>query len=305
MKRLFAILCGTLLALAPLAASAGTMTLLGAGSAPSGGGYTGPGDVVASATHFWGFRAYSAATATANAKAAALIRSDSHTCDVLLATTGDLGVTANCSTSGENGTAVATWCNATTCKASTLYDQVGTADMVQSTGSAQMALSFGCTNGKTCLIAAGAQQYQTTISAVPQPFTVSAVALRTSGAGQGSILNDANGNTLVFFNSTANQVAAYFGSTVSAATASDSAWHALQFVITGASSTINVDGTATAASPGTNQMSANWRIASEGTVNWLTGDIAEVGFWPSTFSSGQQASMCHNQYAYWGTSASC
>lgn len=78
-------------------------------STGGGGGYTGPGDVVAGATAWYGLRAYSAAVAATGTQKAVKIRraSDDHLCDVLIATSGLLGNTANCGTGGDNGQSVA------------------------------------------------------------------------------------------------------------------------------------------------------------------------------------------------------
>lgn len=37
----------------------------------------------------------------------------------------------------------------------------------------------------------------------------------------------------------------------------------------------------------------------------FTGNLAEAGIWPIAFSTAQITAMCHNQFAYWGTSVSC
>jgi len=59
-------------------------------------GYTGPGDIVSSATAWYGLRAYNGAYAAATSKAVSLRRaSDNTTCDFNVATSGALGVSAS------------------------------------------------------------------------------------------------------------------------------------------------------------------------------------------------------------------
>lgn len=311
MKRLIVALCALLLVAGP--ACAGSMTLLGAGKASGGAPpptFVGPGDVVSGAQAFYGLRGYTAAKATANIKAVGLIRaSDSHTCDVLLnGTTGGLGVTGNCSTGGDNGTAWATWCTSTTCKATALYDQVGTIDAVQATGAAQPVLTPSCIGSLPCLTFAGAQTLNATGSATNQPLTISAVAIRTSAfAAQGNILSDDAGLGLVGFDDTP-VVFAYFNTYASVA-ASDSAWHAMQWVINSTSSAFAVDAAQTTGQNfGIAGLGANYRIGSQSGSAFLAGNLTEVAIWPFAFTTGgssQVVGVCHNQYAYYGTSTSC
>lgn len=99
------------------------------------------------------------------------------------------------------------------------------------------------------------------------------------------------------------------GGHVITATASDNATHALQFVLpnTGAG-TVNVDGTDTTGTTDTLSTGAagvvNVGFGPAGTHSYL-GKIIEAGFWPVGFSSGNRTSMCHNQFARWGTATSC
>ena len=95
MRKLLALLLAALLLAPPLAkAQDATVIIPWASAAPT---YTGPGDIV-SFTAWYGLRAYSAAVAaTGTQKAINITRaSDSEVCDVLIATSGSLGLTANC-----------------------------------------------------------------------------------------------------------------------------------------------------------------------------------------------------------------
>lgn len=90
-------------------AHADDMTLIGVGQQPKAAGaagYTGPIDVVASPNGFYSLRAGSAAIATAGTQKLVNIRrvTDSVACDVLVATSGDLGLTSpTCNGSTQGG----------------------------------------------------------------------------------------------------------------------------------------------------------------------------------------------------------
>ena len=100
----------------------------GAGPIPPPAGYVGPADVVANPLLFYSMRAVSNAYALANGKLANLVRaSDGHACDVLAATTGDTGLTANCGTGGDNGQLMVSFCGGTTCAVAIWYNQANPA----------------------------------------------------------------------------------------------------------------------------------------------------------------------------------
>ncbi len=100
----------------PSAVCSGTLTVtdnLGQGdTSPNVAvGYQGAGDVASSWQTWFGLRAFSSAVAVTGTTVALNIKrlSDNHTCDVLIATTGGLGNTTNCSTGTDNGQAVSSF----------------------------------------------------------------------------------------------------------------------------------------------------------------------------------------------------
>lgn len=277
----------------------------------AGGGYTGPGDVVSGAKVWLGLRAYNAAQAAATTKAIKLVRTDTHSCDVLVATSGALGVTANCSAGApDNGQPVATWCNATTCSIDIFYDQSGNSnDFSASTSGTRATLAFSCLGSLPCAnFGAGTAYYQSSISDTAQPFTTSAVAIRTGATGaQNDLFVLGNGT---FYDGSANSFGAYFG-TGQTVTASDNAWHALQVVTNSASSTstIVVDATQTGGlNLGAGNTGASFWLGAQNSsgLNPLNGKLTEIGLWGGVaFNGTQQTNVCHNQFTYWGTPTSC
>jgi hypothetical protein len=307
MKRwLVALLCALAL---PVAAQSPYGVRQSAASA-GGGGYTGPGDIVSGAKVWVGLRGYTAAIASGGTTPAVrLIRTDTHQCDVLIASNGGLGNTSNCSTGGDNATAVATWCNATTCNIDIFYDQSGNGFNFQANGPSNRAtLTLSCLSSLPCAdFTSAAAYYQATITDTAQTLSYSYVVERT---GNTSAQNDLYclGNC-TFFDTTAN-IGAYFGNT-GEASITNSAWHAVQIIVNGASnSAVAVDATQTTGlNMGTATTGANFWLGSQnsGGTNPLTGKLTEAGMWgPGTaFTGTQQTNMCHNQFTYWGTPTSC
>lgn len=284
----------------------------GMGQCSSGGAvapsFQGPGDIVSGATAWYGLRAYNAAYANANGKLVNIVRaSDSHACDVLAASSGGMGLTANCS-GADNGETPATFCNATTCSIATAYDQTGNGNnLTQATAANQPALTFNCLGSLPCIDAsAGTKCLSVTFTSIAQPVSHSIVANRTANTTtQINMLNGGNGPV---WKNVANTVGQFYGS-FPGATASDTAWHAMVFVANGGSAFIDVDGTQTAGASGAGTFpnSAAYGMFSQTSTcsATATAQEAEAGFYPLALTNTQANNLCHNQFTYWGTSTSC
>lgn len=107
-------------------------------------GYTAPGDIVPY-TAWYGLRAYNGVVAALGTRPMLRIRNPTsgELCDVLIATSGDKGVTSNCSSTGA-GQTVSAFCGATDCRVNKIYDQTqgnacggSTCDLVQATAGNQ------------------------------------------------------------------------------------------------------------------------------------------------------------------------
>jgi hypothetical protein len=136
-----------------------------------------------------------------------------------------------------------------------------------------------------------------------QPFTVSMVAERTGlFSGQNAILAVSN-SVQMLFGPGPNLVNMYASGTQPTAPQTDSAFHAMQFIVNGASSSFYIDGTSTSAATLTGVGAITSGIFSfgvGGTGNNLVGNISEGGWWLSTFTGPQQTAMNANQHSYWG-----
>lgn len=321
MRRFLTLLCAVLTALAASQAEA-SITTTGAGKVPAGGGgggYTGPIDAVGtSVTHCYALRACSATWADGTHAAVHLVRADTHTCAVLLNTSGNLANTTACSNTGENGTDFKLWCASTTCKVDIWYDQLALDDGSTGTSALQPVLMWndgtnclGIASNLPCIHFNGSNVLPTTSATVGPPVSVAAVARRTGAfTAYNAIISGANG---VYFNTAANGAVGFFGTFMTVASATDSTWHELSYISVNASSSsgISVDGTVTATAGAlSNGLDSAFIGGSSSTPgNPLTGDISEIEVYSAaiTFAtgSGQSNTLCHNQRLYWGNTGSC
>lgn len=270
--------------------------------------YSGPGDVNSGATAWWGLRAYSAAQADGTHAAVNIRRaSDTQTCDVLLTTSGDLGNTTACS-GAANGTAFATFCAATTCTIVTWYDQPGAGanNFTQATVAKQDTLILSCLGAKACARRSAGQNYSATGSSIPVSFTLSLVANRTGATSSEGDIFIGGGANGFYFDPTPGMVS-YFNAGGVTAPASDTAWHAMQLEVGSGSSNFYIDATANALAGLGFAFPSAWTFGDKSSTptNGMTGDIVEMGIWPSGFNATQAGNICHNQFTYWGTSTSC
>jgi hypothetical protein len=279
-------------------------------SAGAGPVYVGPGDVISGGLAWFGMRAYSNAIAVAGTQQlAGLVRaSDSNTCDIIVATSGGVGLTANCSTGGDNGSTLAAWCNATTCSVTTWYDQTGHSNnVVQATGADQPTITVSCSNSQPCLTFSAVQLMKTSVdttSGTAQPLLLSIEAERTGNFTTGGNAYRGTGNNIILGgNSSTNSWFAYAGSTVATVSGiTDSVFHAINVVYNGASTVFNHDGTEATLSPGSTGMIFQIQVGDG--ANWI-GNIAEVGYWAGAKTMTERNNLCHNQRLYWGSTGTC
>lgn len=192
------------------------------------------------------------------------------------------------------------------------YDQTGNgSNATQATAGSQLQLLPTCISAKPCMngVSSATQYLQGTIASITQPYSYSAVTERTGNTSSfgGIISNRSSAGTSTYFNNSTNSVSGFGGASVTA-TASDLSLHAIQFIVNGASSAINVDGTNTTGNFGTQTGSTTISFGVDSTFatpHYITGYLGEGGDWPIAFNSTQYGNLCHNQFLYWGTSTSC
>lgn len=269
-----------------------SILLTGAGVNPTvSASYTGPGDTVSFAA-WGGVRCYKASY-TGNVA------------DIWDAATGSTTQTLlTCSAGGilnETVNSLATTC-ASGCRVKTLYDQTGNTqcttacDWTQATNANRPSFLPNTQNGRGVIrFAAGSQVLASaSMTLINQPFTISAVGgKRTAGTTSYSsfLANPASG--LLFANS-ANNYTVFAGSVPNAA-ATDAAYHSVQAVFNGSSSSTIIDVTTTSSMVAGGAGFTG--VASIGFYSIsLTGDIFEVGISSGAMSAPNQTTIGANQH---------
>lgn len=301
---------GAFLAVTSPAAQAQSTDLLGHNSGPPyvvpiPPAYTGPGDIVSGWTAWYSqARAYSAAVAATGTQKAGDIRraSDNATCSPLIATNGSVDLTVGTPCAGQTVTA---FCNATSCLFSKLYDQSGNTgrDASQGTVTNQPQLVFNAQGSLPGLffVRSASTGLAATIPTTSQPNTWSFVSKRSGSLTSPQLIigsGTTTDNNEAYYDASNNTITGYAG-TNQTVTASDNAFHAFQFVMSGASGVINVDGTAATKNMGTQSTNTLLTIGARPSA-YLDGYVLEGGLLPSALSAGNQAVLNANQHAYYG-----
>jgi hypothetical protein len=198
-------------------------------------------------------------------------------------------------------------CAATSCFATTVYDQSGAArHLTQTTAANQPALVFNCNGALPCLTVIS-PQLLTGPSLTPATGnqSISVVVNRSAGTGPCAYLrpHGTTGNRLVASNTVANSVTLAGATSGSfTATVADNAWHAVVAIVAGASpnSGVTIDGATTAGS-------AVGSITA-GVTQFMAGSAAttcrwgETAFWDNyVLSAAEIAALTSNQRSFWGT----
>lgn len=267
--------------------------------------FSGPGDVVASATGHWGAEAYNAAYATGLNKAFNVCLAADATCaDLSFDATGTV----------VNSLVGVSLCSAVTCTIKTAYDQTGNGnDITNATEATRPTIQFNCQGGRACMVfASGAKLSKSNWNGstnVAQPWTISCVFndTATSAVTGGTPLssNDGAGTAggAIFTNGTGDEIDLFAGSavTVTGSTAAHNVWHSVSGVGNNASSDLNIDGTANTGTSGTRTLRSGLVVlGNDFAGDSFVGKLGRCGAWPSGFSSGNSTSMSTQDHAFWG-----
>jgi hypothetical protein len=181
------------------------------------------------------------------------------------------------------------------------YDQSGNGNDLTVSASAPTINLTGLNGHPTSVFVSTTILNHASTPTLAQPFTVNAVAERTSNfTGYNGIIGDDSGGLFaLYFNSSPNGAVIYAtGSISGAATCSDSIAHSLIALFNGATSVITVDGTGTSVSTGAGSF-FGLRLGVEN--GGLTGNLSEAMYFASQLSVGDMTTLTANQRAYWGT----
>lgn len=254
--------------------------------------YVGLGNII-TATHYWGFRAYSAASIGANA--IRLVRaSDSAQQDFVTVAGGGLDTAS-----------ITTFLAATTGKLVTVYDQVSSLNMTQGTdglrpaytANAVSSLPGGTWNSgaATVLVSAALTQAQPLSIVLCGKYTGSGES-KFFGTGGDQITAGANPDAV-----TANKWYAYNGGAKINTAATDNNFHSGVFSFDDNNSSVDIDGTGSIAAIGSTQgvTAQIAKLGGEGAGGNLDGVLLEVAVVASNQHANRVA-ISANQHAYWG-----
>lgn len=288
MRSLALLLCAVLSA---TAAHGQSLTLLGVGR---GAGYLGPGDIVAH-TAWYGLRCYNAAKKSATQAINIRRTSDS--------TTTDIGLTATCDL---DAATASTFCSATTCFVTKVYDQTGGGrDVSEAVTADQPQLIFSCTpTGRPCTQSSSSSIIMSSAANfTPATGLVSfeSVSDRVSGTGATVVIGENGANNKITYPATANKLSLTGGSSGAIQpTANDNAWHAAAGLINGASSVFNVDNNAETTGTVTGNTTAVPIRFIIGTASTTVNQV-EAGFIDNTsYTAAQRSTLVANARNYWG-----
>ncbi len=276
-------------------AHAQMMQSIVAGNNPAAAAYAGPGDIVASATGWWGLRGYTAAVAATGTQKSVTIRraSDDATADIVILTTGYLDVAT-----------ATTHCAATTCFVTKWWDQSGNSrDISQATGAnqAQIFLSSGPAAGYPYVsFTTGSMSYAGGSNFTPTTgvTSFSAVANRSAGTGISKMVRGGGGNEFTAKSASANNWILTGSASSITASATDATWHAGSALLNGASSAVNIDNSeTTGTATGFTGAAAYGMVGAAST----TMKIVESGFWYNiTFTAQNRTDLSAQQHSAWG-----
>lgn len=266
--------------------------------------YVGPGDLGIASVFLWGgLRAYSAAYATALGNAVDLL-------DQAGANPITIGVLVN----GQlDAASITTWVAAhsvSTIKVTKLYDQTGNNNhLTQSTLANMPTLVSTAIGSGTFFVltyaSSGPQSLQTGVlgaGILPQPYSSSSVAIRTSNFGnQMPIFQSANQSIGNYFTGSGNGTYLFAGNSSATVTQTDNTWHSFNAVFSNLASVLDVDGSTTSALNAGNGTIGNERLdIGSGGAGSMDGKQTEFGLWSLGFSAPNISALELNQHAFYG-----
>jgi hypothetical protein len=254
-----------------------------------GGAYVGPGDIVGSALAWWGLRAYNAAYAAAHSPILDLDNNAGSVVTINCLSTGFLDVTTASALVGTH-------------RVSKLYDQTGNGKHLTLPGGfVYSQLPTLDVSATPFLIfdqsGVGAGLASTSTLTQAQPLTMNCVSRRYQDVTtQQTIFGAIGTEPQIGYSSSANTAFIYAGVALVTLAATDAAFHSIQGVFDGASSTITVDATTgSPTTPGTGDFGAE--IISFSGLSGAGGNyLREAGIWAGAFTGTQVTNMNSNMH---------
>lgn len=275
----------------------------------TGGTFTGPGDVVSGAL-VWG--------SCARVYQASLASTSTSLCDLVAITGGAVVCTLRGSSTGFVDLS-ASYCAGTTpsaacaaasggsCKVTKVYDQTTNGHhFTQGTLANMPGLAFSSLNGLPGMtFTSAASSFMNTASfSSAAPVSATFVAQRSANpTTRQDLMTDGGFGFYLAYDAAATAMYANNGSAISSNLStpapSENAFHALQYIMNGASSWLYADGVtgATQNVGGNNGFNTGLYLSSQGGfITYLDGTIMEAGVWATSFSAGNSSGINSNQH---------
>lgn len=258
-------------------------------------GYQGPGNIKGSAAWYIGGRAYTAADC--GNKLFNVCNAGDVTC-VDMSSSTSTGYLVVVSVGGTDCTA-----SATTCTVKTAYDRSGNAiNFTEATAANRPTLNTNAANGHACLqfLGSSSQRLVGTSTDIAIPWTISAVAKRTSTTTENDVVGGYAGNGVTFgFNNSANTLFTYAGLAATLA-GTDNTFQAIQAVDLSSNLDLFANGTSSGNVGSNNHAIQQTNISigdnENGTpANFLTGIVCEASAYSTNFSGTDVSNMQTNQ----------
>lgn len=272
---------------------AGSRLKTTSGPSPS---YTGPGDVVSGASHFWGLEAYNAAYATGSNPAF------TYSCPGGSPSSGTINILT---TGYADAATLAAACGANTITA-TFSDQIGSTTFDTIHGTVTVVLNCQGThpcwkvNPSACAYTSG-----TITQTAPYTLMLSGAITASSSASQRVFGGDSGGSQNLYVNS--SQLLGVTGGTslLSASALSTNTFYSMIGVVNGASGAVSLNGaTPTTGNTGSNGFSAlGFQLSGNSTSscsNSIAMEALSWGMWPSALNSTQMGALATQERANWG-----
>ena len=294
MKRLLLALAGTTFLTAPAMAGGGRVVYSVVQTT-----YTGPGNTLPGAEHFWGMVALDQNRATAGAQIVTFERNGGTTCTVTSLPNGKPNLTGPICSGGTE--TVPIFCG-TDCRLRTWFDQgyaTPLAPLDQPVRANQIPITFNCSGDLPCVEAPDNSQVfaSSTSASTTQPMTFIAAVNRTGAAAVRPIVRCGIGNYYILGTGNVNLLRFNFGKAINPPM-TDNAFHSYQISLNGVPTATNsaykVDGAAnvTGQDAGTGICAANIRLGYDGTTNAPGFKMLFMGQWNGkTFSDYDQDAM--------------
>lgn len=263
----------------------------------SGGGYTGPGDVVGGVAHFYGMEAVNTAYATGSKPAF------DYSCTGGSPATGTINIL---STGFADAATLSAACGANAITVTKIYDQVGTVN-IDTVVAGTVTVTLNCIGSHPCFTSSGAGclASSTTLS-LTAPFTIAgSYQLTVTPAANQRVLSLFGGGTEAMVGGNATPAMIGYHGTILAATApiTGGTFYAVAAAFD-ATGTVGVNGSTNTGTIGNTNISGAkvglTTTSASSCINGAGSKTLDIGVWPSSWTSSNMSSASAQERSNFG-----